>query len=520
MKFLSTAQMRQMDEDAIKKHDMPGEVLMAHAGRGIAREILFLLAKGYNRKPRVLLLAGKGNNGGDAFVVARHLRDAGCSVSVWLAGEKADVNGDAKRHLDLMIASGISLLELKDEKEWCPDRLDLPLVDLAVDALLGTGSVGAPRGVIGQAVTLVNWLGRECPVVSIDIPSGMNADTGEAEDACVVADHTFTLGAPKKGFLNPRAWDFTGSIESVDIGLPESLYDGVDSKSEPELITGDYVRMVLPRRPRETNKGTYGRALLIGGAKGYTGAISLAARGAVASGAGLVTVYTPSSIANTVAVHCPESMVMAAEETDSGSVAAPLAEFLSDLSGFSAILIGPGMTTHPDTLRILRDLLRMAEAPLVIDADALNAVEGRGHWLDNSSSETIITPHPGEMARLLGVDVPTVMMDRTQVAHNAAEITGGLVALKGAGTIICDGKTRRMINLTGNPGMATGGTGDVLAGMVTGFVAQGLDPFEALAVAVYLHGKTGDLIAARTGQHGLKAGDLLDSLPEVMRHVL
>ena len=520
MKFVTAAEMRKLDEATIDKHGVPGEVLMARAGRGIARELLQLLRMKGLSDASVLLVAGKGNNGGDAFVVARLLQEAGCRCQVWLAGAEDGVKGDARIHLDLMKAAQVPFVALATEEEWTVDRNHLPLVDLVVDALLGTGSEGAPRGVIGKAVSVINTLGRDALVAAVDLPTGLNGDTGKAASPCVVADYTYSLGLPKKGFLHEDAWDFTGSIESIDIGIPASLMDGIGEDVGLELIASDFVRAVFPRRPRLTNKGTYGRTLLIGGAHGYSGAISLAARGALASGAGLVNVYTPASMASTVAAQCPEAMVSPARETETGSLAGPLEESVADISRYQAILVGPGMTRHPDTLRILRDLLRIAEAPVIIDADGLNVVEGRGHWLDNSSSTTIITPHPGEMARLLGVDMMTVLSDRRVVTRNAAEITGGIAALKGAGTIVSDGKERHMINLTGNPGMATGGTGDVLAGMTAGFVAQGLDPFDALAVAIYLHGKTGDFVAAHKGQHGLKASDLAERLPEVMRYLL
>jgi NAD(P)H-hydrate epimerase len=519
MKFISAAHMRKLDEDTIANHGVKGEVLMARAGRGIARETLQLLRVKGTPIPTILLVAGKGNNGGDVFVVARLLHQAGCRVQVWLAAAESDVKGDAKVHLELMKSAGVSCTAIPEESGWTMDRLNVPLVDLVIDGLLGTGASGAPKGVVAAAIRLVNQVGRECSVVAVDIPSGLNADTGVAENPCVVADFTFTLGLPKKAFAFEDSWDFTGSIELIDIGIPEALIAAVDSDESLEMITEDFVREVLPRRPRQTNKGTYGRALLIGGARGFSGAIGLAARAAVASGAGLVTVFTPRSVAASVSSGCQEAMVMPADETTAGTLASPMIETLGDLKRFSSILIGPGMGNNPDTLRILRDLLRTARAPLIVDADALNVVEGRGHWLDNSSSQSIVTPHPGEMARLLGVDLMTVLSDRRNVAHNAAEITGGLVALKGAGTIIADGK-RRLINLTGNPGMATGGTGDVLAGMIAGFVAQGLSGFDALAVSVYLHGKAGDLAAVRSGQHGLKAGDIIEMLPGAMEFVL
>ena len=520
MKFVSSAQMRALDKNAIERDGVPGIALMERAGRAIAGELLHLFRGRKLVHPSVLLVAGMGNNGGDAFVIARLLSRAGCRTSVLLAGRKEEVKGDARHHLDILLAEKVSVQEATTEDDWSPDRLSIPLVDLVVDGLLGTGSEGAPRGGIVRAIELINELGQQAQVAAIDLPSGMQADSGNVEGSCVVADYTFTLGLPKTGLLNPDAWDFAGSIEALDIGLSEKDIADLKTNGELELVNGDFVRSVLPRRPRQTNKGTYGNVLLIGGSQSYSGAISLAARGALASGAGLVSVYTPGSVAAIVAAQCPEAMITPLRENEEGALAAPLADAVSDLSRFSAILIGPGMTTHPDTLRILRDLLRVVSAPLIVDADALNVVEGRGHWLDNSSSPTVITPHPGEMARLLGVDMMTVLGDRKNVAHNAAEITGGAVALKGAGTMLADGKGRRMINLTGNPGMASGGTGDVLAGLVAGFVAQGLDTFDALAVAVYVHGKAGDLVASRMGQHGLKATDLAAAIPEVMRFVL
>ena len=332
MKFVSTDQMRKLDADTISQHGTPGEVLMARAGRGIARQLLNVLRFKGLTHPSVLLAAGKGNNGGDAFVVARLLAESGCRAEVWLAGQASDVKGDARTHLNAMRDGGVKLVELPDEAAWTVDRPGLPLVDLVVDGLLGTGTSGAPRGVVARAIEVVNTLGSEALVAAIDLPSGMNSDTGSIESPCVVADVTYTLGAPKTGLLNEDGWDVTGSVEAVDIGIPEALVEQTDSDAGLTLIDEAFVRSVLPRRPRQTNKSTYGRALLIGGARGYSGAIGLAARGCLAAGAGLITVYTPGSVSAAVAANCPEAMVTGVEETSSGSIAAPLSDALADLS--------------------------------------------------------------------------------------------------------------------------------------------------------------------------------------------
>ncbi|MFT5125658.1 MAG: hydroxyethylthiazole kinase-like uncharacterized protein yjeF [Verrucomicrobiales bacterium] len=440
-------------------------------------------------------------------------------TELWLA--EIDVKGEARPHFDLMKAEGVSWRAKPNETDWSTDALDLPLADIIIDGLLGTGTSGPPHGVIGAAVNCLRSRSREALIVSIDVPSGLNADSGEAYEPCIRADWTITLGLPKIGFLNPESWDFTGSIEAVDIGIPAKLIDHVKTDAVATLIHEGFVREVLPPRPRETHKGTYGRALLIGGSRGLTGAISMAAQAAVVSGAGLVTVYTPVSVASAVAANCPEAMVHAYPESEEGTLKADLIDELkNEFSSYQAILIGPGLGAHAEMQKLVRGLLRSTDVPVVLDADALNVFEGRPHWVDSGGSQTVLTPHPGELARLLGVDLETVLMDRNEVVANTADMTGSIVALKGAGTIVSDGTRRRMINLTGNPGMATGGTGDVLAGMIAGLLAQGLDACDATAVAVYLHGKTGDLVAARTGHLGLKATDLIDALPATIRFVL
>lgn len=519
MKFITAEQMQDLERKTIHDHQVPGDVLMMRAGRGIARQVLQIIRATGKTHPQVWLAAGKGNNGGDAFVVARLLHIAGIQAELWLVD--ADVKGDALPHFDLMKSAGVPWRAKPNEADWSPDALDLPLADVIIDGLLGTGTSGSPRGVVGAAVKCLRARSREALIISIDVPSGLHADTGEAYEPCIRADWTITLGLPKMGFLTPGSWDFTGSIEAVDIGIPEHLTEQVESGAFAELIHEAFVRTVLPARPRETHKGTYGRALLIGGSRGLTGAISMSAQAAVVSGAGLVTVYTPESLASAVAANCPEAMVHAAAECDDGTLKAELIEELkNDLGKYEAILIGPGLGSNAEMQRLVRSLLRATGVPVVLDADALNVFEGRPHWVDSGGGQTVLTPHPGELARLLGVDLDTVLADREEVVANTADITGAVVALKGAGTIISDTARKQMINLTGNPGMATGGTGDVLAGMIVGLLAQGLNAYDATAVAVYLHGKTGDLVAARTGHLGLKATDLIDALPDTIRFVL
>lgn len=526
MKIVSTAQMRELDRSAIEDYKVPGEVLMDRAGFGVANIVDLLFDRCELAGSSVLLVAGRGNNGGDAFAAARHLKEEGYDPAVWLAGSVNEIRDDARTHLNKLKASKIEVEELPTKEDW--DQLvdqwretGASGVPVVVDGVLGTGIEGPARGPAAGAIRYVNMMAGESLVVSIDIPSGLNSDTGEAEGDAVTADVTVTMGLPKRGLIEPSAANHVGRLEVMDIGIPRDLVD--KTESDVELITAADVRRLFPRRPRSSHKGNYGHLLMIGGATGYSGAISMAARAAVRSGAGLVTAVVPHGIASVVAGAVPEAMVYGAVETEIGSVAAGCWPVWRErLNEFSAVLVGPGMTRHSETRILVAQILKDCTVPLVMDADALNVFEGRLDDLSRSRKPgcpLVITPHPGEMGRLTGRPASDVQANRFAVAAEVAGKTGAVVILKGAGTLVAEQGQSLNINMTGNPGMAAGGMGDVLAGLLGGLVARGLKPFDAARAAVFLHGRAGDEAAWETTESCLTAGDVIDSIPYAFQQV-
>ena len=519
MKLVTTQQMRELDRKTISEYGISGEVLMERAGQGVTEIVQYLAEMaGYN-DPAIQLLAGRGNNGGDAFVAARHLKEQGFRVEVWIAGEAGAIGGDALKHLSKMKSAGVAFHELPTRNDWDEMLASRPGGDgILVDGLLGTGISGPAREPAAGAIRYINGLADRCMVVAIDVPSGLNTDTGKAEGATVIADITATMGLPKRGLAEPSAINFVGCVEVVDIGIPDELTARVES--DEELITAEDLRGLIGRRARSDHKGTFGNVLIVGGAAGYAGAVAMAARAATRSGAGLVTVLVPARIASVVAGIVPEAMVHSASETEVSSLSSDcLTVWKKSVNDFDAVLIGPGMTTHEQTRLLVERVLAESRTCLVMDADALSVCEGRPEIIKQSTCPIIITPHPGEMGRLLGCRPAEVQADRMKLAVNAAQETDTVVVLKGAGTLVAQNGQPLNINLTGNPGMASGGMGDVLGGLIAGLAAQGCQPFDAARIGVYLHGRAGDNVAWRTSQAGMTAGDVIEELPNVLREI-
>lgn len=520
MKLVTAEQMRELDRRTIEEYGTPGDVLMERAGLGLADIIRRLVDYTGIMQPTVHFLAGRGNNGGDAFVAARLLYEAGIPVEVWIAGRAAEFKGDALKAFSKMSGASIAYRELPTNDEWEAVLRGPVLADILVDGILGTGTSGPARGPVAGAIQYINRHVEDALVVAIDIPSGLHANTGEPLGDAVRADVTVTMGLPKKGLVTSTAHEYVGALEVVDIGIPEEYLQELELTSSPSLITPAELRSLFPRRARNSHKGTYGRALLIGGARGYPGAIAMATRSTVRSGVGLTTTVVPEGLVNVVAVNCLEAMVHGAEETPHGAMAAGMwSTWEGRTSDFDAILVGPGMTRGNDTLLIVRDMLRDCRRPLVLDADAIAVLAHQPDWIEEAHCPVVLTPHPGELAMLFGQSVVDVQKDREGMAVAAAKYTGAVVILKGAGTIVAAPGQPPAINPTGNPGMASGGTGDVLAGLVAGLLAQGLSPFDAAQAAVYLHGRAGDLVAWRKSQAGLAATDLIEEIPFVFREL-
>lgn len=511
MRVLNTQQMREADRRTIDEIGIPSIVLMENAGRQAvaAMEAAFEdLATSH-----VGVLCGRGNNGGDGFVVARTLVQRGVETSVFLLGSVAEVRGDARTNLEVLGRIGLTVVEITNAQEWELHFSEISQCELLVDAILGTGFHGPLSGLLETVVADVNGLG--VPVVAIDLPTGVSADSHEVEGEAIDASMTVTLAAPKIPLILPPADAHGGDLVIADIGIPLPILDDVEGP-HLEILTRERMRDLVPARAAESHKGDFGRVLVIAGSLGRTGAAHLAAIGALRSGAGLVTIATPRSCLPVVAAMAPEYMTEPLEETASGTVDYSALERVLDIQA-DVIAVGPGLGQSPGTAAFVQGLLERAGVPLVLDADALNAFAGDPDRLvGRDGVDVVITPHPGEMARLLNISVEALQHDRLRYATEFAASHRVHVVLKGHRTIIAGPDNRAFVNLTGNSGMATGGTGDLLTGMIAAWFAQLLDAEAACKLAVYLHGTAGDLAEADEGEVALIAGDVASRLGDAL----
>ncbi len=513
-KIVTGAQMQELDRLTIGEARIPGTVLMERAGAGLVAclEQIYGSARG----KRVTILCGKGNTGGDGFVVARLLRRRQAHVRVLTMTPVSELSRDAATmYRQFVRAAGKSAVQ-----PYRSTSQALPLLrenDLLIDALLGTGLSSDVTGRYGDAIDNINEAGR--PVVAVDLPSGLHADTGAILGRAVRASLTVTFGLPKLGLYQNHGIDLAGSVRIVDIGIPSAYIDAVTSRTM--LMTPAFVRASLPARKPSSHKGTFGHAGIIAGSVGKTGAAAMAARAALRIGAGLVTVAVPSSVNDVLEAKLLEAMTIPMPETKSRTFARTAFDRLTAfIAARTAIAIGPGLSTHPETVELVQALTKQLDRPAVLDADALNALAGRASMLTACKTPPILTPHPGEMARLETNATPqTVNADRIGTAARFARERGVFVVLKGARTVVARPDGTTAICPTGNPGMATAGTGDVLTGMIVGLLAQGLPPWDASCAATYLHGCAGDLASAEKGQAGLIARDLIEQIPFAIKIV-
>lgn len=517
MKIVSSAVMRELDRRAIEEFGIKSRDLMDRAGHGVATSVRRLAETFGYANPYIHVIAGRGNNGGDGFAAARYLKDMGFAVEVWLAGTIPQVSGDAAYFLSRCKQAKIPVEELPTLEDW-QEAIANPLIaEIVVDGVLGVGIKGPPRGPVAGAIQYIRAQADEAVIVSIDVPSGLNADSGLPEGDAVKADLTVTMGLPKRGLVNPAAIDYVGTIEVVDIGLPSELVNEAEADDLAMIYVSDLYQF-YPRRFRNSHKHQYGHALLIGGGAQYTGAMTLAARAAVRSGVGLVTVVVPEALRQTVATAVPEAMVLGAPQETGGTFSEAAWSLIRDLmAGKQAVMAGPGMTRSAVTRRFVENLLAECQCALVLDADALTVFAGDLACFRGAADRLVITPHPGEAAVLLGLNSAQVQADRIAAARMLVEQTGAIVVLKGAGTIVAGPGFSPHVNMTGNPGMAKGGSGDVLSGLMAGILAQGFSAFTAACAAVYVHGRAGDLGAWRKCQVSLTPSDIVDELPFAFR---
>ena len=506
MRILSAAQMREADRFTIEDIGIPSLVLMENAGR----QVVAAIEAAYEEQlaGRVAILCGRGNNGGDGFVVARTLLQRGVDTAVFVIGPLGDVRGDARTNLDILGRLGLTVVEIGDEQSWELHFSEISQCTLIVDAILGTGLKSAVSGMLETVFADIN--ASDIPIVAVDLPSGLSADTPHLIGDCVSAAMTVTLAAPKLPLVLPPGETHAGDVVIADIGVPYEVVEGLEG-SYVDLLTPEQLRVLIEPRTAESHKGDFGRVTVIAGSIGKTGAALLSGMAALRSGAGLVTVATPASCLSVVASMAPEVMTLPLLDSE-GSVAAGAVDRVMELAQ-DVIACGPGLGRTREASAFVRALVDRATVPLVLDADALTLLaEEPGRLLGRDDRDVIITPHPGEMARLAGMTTDEVQANRLQVASDFATTHRVYVVLKGHRTVIATPSGRLFINPTGNPGMATAGTGDVLTGMVAAWLAQLLDAEAACRIAVFLHGAAGDLAEAECGQIAMTSTDVLDRL--------
>ena len=510
MKVVTSAQMQTLDRQTIEDLGIHGLILMENAGRGTAEIIMSQYAARLSERG-ALVVAGPGNNGGDGFVIARHLVQAGIRTDIVVLAPEEKFRGDALVNLEIVKALGIPVTICAEESILIDH---FPMFDNAgviIDALFGTG-LGRPlEGRFARAVRYMNR--SRAPVAAVDIASGLSSDTGHPLGVAVHADITCTMAMPKIGHVTWPGCDYTGELHVVEIGIPGFLVEKAGITTES--FGKDEFSVLLKPRPDSGHKGTFGHLVVIGGSRGKTGAAALAAAGALHSGAGLVTVACASSSQPILATKLTEAMTFAMPETGEGSPSmSAYEETAAMLQGKKAVVLGPGLGLHTDTKEFARGIMKEADIPIVVDADALTAMAEDVKAFSDKNN-LVLTPHPGEMARLCGCTVREAQADRIESASELASRTGAVVVLKGARTVTADPDGRVCINLTGNSGMGTGGMGDVLSGIIGALLAQGYEPWDAARLGVCAHGLAADMLASGRGPYGWTAGELAEWLPRV-----
>ncbi len=519
MKIVTAEEMIEIDKKTIEGYGIPGVVLMERAGLAVVSKIKEL----FGRK-RVIVVSGSGNNGGDGLVVARNLHNEGWDVKVFLTTRPEDLKGDALSQYNIAVKFGVDIQPVNELLTHYSSVLTRHLV--IVDAILGTGLSKNVTGTLSEVIILINK--SKIPIISVDISSGISSDNGQVMGEAVKADYTITFGLPKRGHLLYPGAEYTGKLYIEDIGFPEELLR--TEKLKIELLMKDYVSTLIPERSRYSHKGDYGHVLIVAGSRGKTGAALMAARACLRTGAGLVTIGIPESLADIFQSRVTEEMTLILPDKGNGTLSGGASNKILDfLNKIDLLAIGSGIGVSNETEKLMKTLIRDSATPIVIDADGINSIKGERKIFSKAKAPLILTPHPGEMARLL-IQNPEVRSqksegaagfslrdeiekDRINTAISFARETGTYLVLKGVPTIIAVPDGRAFINSTGNPGMATAGTGDVLTGMISGFLGQAMNPLHACILGVYMHGLAGDVAASEKGQHPLIATDIIDKIP-------
>jgi hydroxyethylthiazole kinase-like uncharacterized protein yjeF len=543
MKLVTSSQMRNIDKKTIEGIGIPGLQLMEKAGQGVALAAKEMLGEVKNK--RTAIFCGRGNNGGDGFVVGRYLSEWGAEVEFYLTADREEVRGDAKTNLENAEKMGLPITEVLG-KEEIPSKIE---ADLIVDALFGTGFTGEITDYTKDIVELVN--SSRAPVLSVDIPSGLHADTGQFTGPCIKAKRTVTMALPKIGHFFFPGKEMSGGVSVVDIGVPPHVVE--EENISLNLITGDEVREMLPQRPGDAYKGTCGRVVLIAGSTGMTGAASLASLSSLRAGAGMAILGTPQTLNPILEVKLTEVMTRPLPDVrKKGALALRgLGQIKELLKWGDCCAVGPGLGQHYETVELVRRLVSKMSIPVVIDADGLNAVAKDASILKECRAPLILTPHIGELSRLKGVPMSDIAKNRVRYASDFAKEYNCVLVFKGAPTIISEPGGQTYVNPTGNAGMASAGSGDVLTGIVVGLLAQmlilrkaedpglrhaqGGDPsrttedrgedmkrvmLDCACAGVYIHGLTGDLAKEEKGEMGMIAGDMMEKIPDALSRIV
>lgn len=503
--------MKEIDHWAIHKLGIPGVVLMENAGRGCVN----VLEEYFDPEHlNVLTICGTGNNGGDGFVIARHLQNRNAHVKVILLGSARALKGDARTNFMLMKKANVEFHEAKNIqtiKRICATFNPTVIID----AIFGTGFQGTPKGIHRKTIEFMN--ATEAFMLAVDIPSGINGDNGQFDQTCVIADATATMCLPKRGnFLFPGR-EFCGDIYIVDIGVPYALIE----HGFPHLTEFEHISASLPCRTPDGNKGTFGTVLIIAGARGFTGAAAMAARAALKVGAGLVRLAAPSGIMDALESQLLEVVKVTLPQTNAETISSAACDtLLPYLDRTDVVVIGPGLTTNPETGMFVTSFLPHVTSPLIIDADAINIIAQKKKILTTIRAPFALTPHPGELSRLINRSPERINLERIDLARELARHYGGVLVLKGAPTVIASDRGEVYVNPTGNSGLATAGSGDVLVGMMSGLCAQGMPLMSASTAAVFLHGLCAELAMDESNEYSLTAGDLIDFIPASINYIL
>lgn len=513
MRLAMNHQMQQIDRKAIDEYGIPSIVLMENAGKVVVDEIL----KMRDQYQKVVIVCGPGNNGGDGFVIARHLYNLGVTVKVFVVGEISELNHDAMLNYSILKKLEFKIDEINDDTSMLAFERFLRPGNLIVDAIFGTGMSREVGGIYLRVIEAINEMAHQ--VLSVDLPSGIDGNTGHVLGTAIEADKTVALVIPKVGNILFPGSDYNGEVIIKGIGVPDVIIERVGIKYN--LITEDIIAPLVPHRKRNSHKGDYGKGQIVAGSIGMAGAAILACRAALRSGMGLLKLYIPESLNTLITTSIPEVITVPLSEVRRGVIGITnFQRIIEDCCWPDVIAIGPGCGVNAEISELIKRLLNESEVPLVIDADGINALSKSLHWLENKKCPVVLTPHVGEMSRLTGLSAEEINGDPIGTAIRFSKQWKTVTVLKGARSVVATPEGEVFVNTNGNSGMATAGSGDVLTGVITSMIAQGLDPVGASVLGVYLHGRAGDIMVAERGEHGLLAGDLVLGLTKAIRELV